>query len=126
MSDLTNTAGLPILRLNRTMWLALGIAFAAFAAFVVSPWLLAAWIVPDFSVLAGGFRIIDEHGRMRPAAIRGYNAAHVLLGPAVLALASIALGRIAIAAAALWLSHIAIDRALGYGPRDAEGEIRRG
>lgn len=126
MSDLTNTAGLPILRLNRTMWLALGIAGAAFAAFVVSPWLLAAWIVPDFSVLAGGFRIIDEHGRMHPAAIRGYNAAHVLLGPAVLALASIALGHIAIAAAALWLSHIAIDRALGYGPRDAEGEIRRG
>src|SRR5450755_2232238 len=124
MSDLTNTAGLPILRLNRTMWLALGIAFAAFAAFVVSPWLLAAWIVPDFSVLAGGFRIMDEHGRMRPAAIRGYNAAHVLLGPAVLALASIALGRIAIAAAALWLSHIAIDRALGYWPRDAHGEIR--
>jgi hypothetical protein len=126
MSDLTNTAGLPILRLNRTMWLALGIAGAAFAAFVVSPWLLAAWIVPDFSVLAGGFRIMDEHGRMRPAAIRGYNAAHVLHGPAVLALASIALGHIAIAAAALWLSHIAIDRALGYGPRDAEGEIRRG
>lgn len=126
MSDLTNTAGLPILRLNRTMWLALGIAGAAFAAFVVSPWLLAAWIVPDFSVLAGGFRIIDEHGRMRPAAIRGYNAAHTLLGPAMLALASIALGHIAIAAAALWLSHIAIDRALGYGPRDAEGEIRRG
>ena len=126
MSDLTNTAGLPILRLNRTMWLALGIAGAAFAAFVVSPWLLAAWIVPDFSVLAGGFRIVDERGRMRPAAIRGYNSAHALLGPAVLALASIALGHIAIAAAALWLSHIAIDRALGYGPRDAEGEIRRG
>jgi hypothetical protein len=126
MSDITNTAGLPLLRLNRGVWLALGIAGAVFAAFVVSPWLLAAWIVPDFSVLAGGFRIVDEQGRMRPAAICGYNAAHALLGPAVLALASIALGHIAIAAAALWLSHIAIDRALGYWPRDAHGEIRRG
>ena len=63
---------------------------------------------------------------MRPAAIRGYNAAHSLLGPAALALASIALGHIAITAAALWLSHIAIDRALGYWPRDTQGEIRRG
>ncbi len=126
MSDITHTAGLPHLRLNRTLWLGLGIAGAVVAALVVSPWLLAAWIVPDVSVLAGGFRIVDEEGRMRPAAIRGYNAAHALVGPAVLALASIALGHIAIAAAALWLSHIALDRALGYWPREAHGEIRRG
>ena len=37
MSDITNTAGLPLLCLNRAAWLTLGIAGAVFAASVVSP-----------------------------------------------------------------------------------------
>jgi hypothetical protein len=89
-----------------------------------SPWLLAAWIAPDLAILAGGFKAVDGQGRMSPAAVRGYNATHALVGPAALGLAGALGSHAVLAVAALWLSHIAIDRSLGYGLRAVDGSQR--
>ena len=52
----------------------------------------------------------------------GYNALHAAIGPLLLGLCSVAMrwpmaGSIAL----IWLAHIGIDRALGYGLKDAAG-----
>ena len=91
-----------LLVLPRAVWLVLGVAAGAAAALLASPWLLLLWLVPDLGFLGG---------------MRGYNALHVLAGPALLAAAGVVLGPLVLALAALWLCHIAIDRALGYLPR---------
>lgn len=45
-----------------------------------------------------------------------YNALHILIAPLVLLLAGALLaGPITTAVALIWIAHIAIDRALGYG-----------
>jgi len=118
------THSLPMLRLARPLWLIVGISATAAVLALGSPWLLAAWIAPDLAVLAGGIRPIDAHGRMNPAAVRAYNATHVLVGPAVLTVVGLAIWPTMLVVAALWLSHIGIDRALGYGPRAADGSQR--
>jgi hypothetical protein len=46
---------------------------------------------------------------------------HRLAGPAALAAASIWLGPEWLAGALAWAAHIAADRAVGYGLRDARG-----
>ena len=120
----TTYSRLPSLRLSRPVWLVVGTAATVAAVVLGPPWLLAAWIAPDLAVLAGGVKAVDRQGRMSPAAVRGYNASHALVGPAALGLAG-ALGSPALlAVAALWLSHIGIDRALGYGLRAADGSQR--
>jgi hypothetical protein len=102
----------------RAAWLVAGVAAAVASAVVGSPWLLAAWLAPDLGVLAGGLPLVDDAGRLRPAAARGYNATHAPWAPPVLAAVALATGSTALlAVAALWFSHIGIDRALGYGLR---------
>lgn len=122
----TRVPTLPVLRLTRAVWLGLGLLATAAAVALWSPWLLAAWMLPDVAVFAGGPRIAEDDGRMRPAAVRGYNATHVLAGPAALA----AVGELGtpelLAVSALWLSHVALDRVMGYWPRNRDGEPRRG
>ena len=45
-----------------------------------------------------------------------YNAFHILVWPALLLVAGLYSGEIlAVQVAAIWIAHIAIDRALGYG-----------
>lgn len=117
---------LPPLRLTRAAWLAVGVSALALAVALASPWILLAWLLPDLAVLAGGPRIADADGRMRPAAIRGYNATHVLAGPAAVAVVGALAAPALLAVAALWLSHLGIDRAIGYWPRDADGRPRHG
>lgn len=117
---------LPVLRLPPAVWLALGLGSGAAALLAAGPLILALWLAPDLALLAGGLRTFDSEGRLHPRAIRAYNAAHVLAGPGLLALLAVAFARGLLALAAIWLSHIAIDRALGYYPRDASGRSRSG
>jgi hypothetical protein len=79
-----------------------------------------ALVLPDIALVAGVGRGL-ERGQLHPRAVPLYNALHRLVGPALLALASIWLGTPWLAAALAWLAHIAIDRAVGYGLRDAHG-----
>ena len=97
-----------------------GAAVALAAAFAFSRsgaswWLFAALILaPDLSML---FYLAGS--RIGAAA---YNAAHVTIGPLALAAASWALGWPAgIAMALVWITHIGIDRALGYGLKYSGG-----
>ena len=55
-------------------------------------WIFTAFIVaPDLAVLLGISPGLEK-GRLHPRAIPLYNALHSLIGPALLALAAIALG----------------------------------
>ncbi len=122
--DVATYPALPVLRLARPVWLLIGAGATVAAVALSSPWILAAWITPDLALLAGGLKPIDGQGRLNPAAVRAYNASHALVGPALLGLAGVLASPAALAAAALWLSHIGIDRALGYGLRAADGSQR--
>lgn len=51
-----------------------------------------------------------------------YNTAHVIAGPALAAVTGVALGSaLALHVAVVWLFHIAVDRALGYGLKRSSG-----
>jgi hypothetical protein len=82
---------------------------ALYAIVGESWWLFAAlFLAPDLSFL---FYLAGP--RVGAAA---YNAAHLVAGPAVLGLASLALGwPLGAALALIWAAHIQFDRALGYG-----------
>lgn len=74
------------------------------------PWLLFAVLVlvPDLSML--GYLLGPRIGAA------AYNAAHMLVGPAILAVLGLAAGNDpATWIAIIWLFHVAFDRALGYG-----------
>jgi hypothetical protein len=97
-----------------------GAALFALALFlypkVNDSWLLfaALILVPDASML--GYLAGPRVGAI------AYNAAHVTLGPVALAIAGFLYPAvILIALALIWLAHIGIDRALGYGLKYATG-----
>ncbi len=95
---------------------ALFVGTTLFYAFSGSPWQAYAilFFVPDLTFLAylAGPRI--------GAAI--YNAAHVSIGPMVLAMLGLVFAEPALGSVALiWLAHIGMDRALGYGLKYATG-----
>lgn len=81
----------------------------------ISWWLFALLILaPDLSML--GYLAGPRIGAM------AYNALHVLFAPLVLALAGVLLAAPTTTAVALiWIAHIAIDRALGYGLKLSTG-----
>ena len=81
-----------------------------------APWQIYAlfFFVPDLSFLAylAGPRI--------GAVV--YNAAHVTIGPMVLAMLGLVFAEPALGSVALiWLAHIGLDRALGYGLKYGTG-----
>ncbi|TPI14973.1 DUF4260 family protein [Mesorhizobium sp. B4-1-3] len=86
---------------------ALAIVCYAMAGF--SWWLFVLLILaPDLSML--GYLAGPRVGAVT------YNALHVLIAPLVLLLAGALLaGPVTTAVALIWITHIAIDRALGYG-----------
>ena len=90
-------------------------ALAGFAESGQSWWLFVALIlVPDLSML--GYLAGSRAGAVL------YNAVHVTILPLALAVAGLAQGDLRIlAVAAVWLAHIGIDRALGYGLKYAAG-----
>ena len=90
-------------------------AFAAYAHLGGSWALFAAlMLAPDLAMLAylAGPRI----------GAAAYNLAHVEFAPLAIAAAGLALGApLAIAIALIWIAHIGMDRALGYGLKFATG-----
>ncbi|MDB5501672.1 MAG: hypothetical protein JWR89_1574 [Tardiphaga sp.] len=95
---------------------ALFIGTTLFYAFSGSPWQAYAilFFVPDLTFLAypAGPRI--------GAVV--YNAAHVTIGPMLLAMVGLIFAEPALGSIALiWLAHIGLDRALGYGLKYAAG-----
>lgn len=96
--------------LVRLEWFGLFLAALAVYARLDASWVLfaALILVPDLSMIfyAAGPRL----------GAYAYNAAHALLGPTLLLLAGLFVpAPLAVAIAMIWLAHIAIDRALGYG-----------
>jgi hypothetical protein len=75
----------------------------------VSWWLFALLILaPDLSML--GYLAGPRVGAV------AYNALHILIAPLILGIAGVLLAApITTAVALIWIAHIAIDRALGYG-----------
>lgn len=86
-------------------WLALGFA-----------------LMPDLGLIAGIEGGLQK-GQLAPRAVPIYNALHRFVGPVALALLVVAgaLPMIWLSAALGWGLHIAIDRAVGYGLRGADG-----
>ncbi|MBZ9992480.1 DUF4260 domain-containing protein [Mesorhizobium sp. BH1-1-4] len=100
----------------RFEWAILAVAAIVFyGATGVSWWLFAVLILaPDLSMLGylGGPRI----------GAFAYNALHILVAPLLLLLGGHLAGSAACSAVALiWIAHIAIDRALGYGLKLSTG-----
>jgi hypothetical protein len=86
-------------------WLALGFA-----------------LMPDLGLIAGMQRGLQK-GQLAPRAVPIYNALHRFVGPVVLAALTLAgvFPALWLSAALGWALHIAIDRAVGYGLRGADG-----
>jgi hypothetical protein len=83
-------------------------------------WLFAA--APDLTFVTAGGRGLAK-GQINPRAVPYYNAAHSLIGPTLMAVASLALSwpPVWTVGALAWAAHIGADRALGFGPRTREG-----
>ncbi|GAA3928744.1 DUF4260 family protein [Microbacterium soli] len=89
-------------------------------------------LLPDIALI-GGFDPVRP-GRLRVSHIPLYNALHrpwaglalLLLGALVTlpAIGGVEGGKLIAAAGLAWIAHIAVDRAVGYGLRDAEGAVR--
>ena len=93
----------------------LGVALAAYAQFGMGWGVFALWLLaPDLSLL--GYLAGPRVG----AAL--YNAAHSYVGPVLLlALGVLAAMPWAVAGSLIWLAHIGVDHALGYGLKYATG-----
>ncbi len=90
------------------------------------PWVAAAVMAPDVALFLGAGRGL-ERGQLHPRAVPLYNALHHPAGP--IALAALCAAGVAgpgpLAAALAWGSHIAMDRAAGYGMRTRRGHQAR-
>src|SRR5262245_13959125 len=102
---------------------ALSIAAAVAAVLLTSPWILAAWLIPDLALLGGMSREFGGQGRLAPRAVPAYNAVHALPGPVALTAAGVVLPAL-LAPGLIWLSHVLADRSLGYGLRTPDGRQR--
>jgi hypothetical protein len=105
------------------------LAYAALAATCVagivatgeSGWLaLACALAPDVALLYGAGPGLAK-GQLHPRAVGLYNALHSFAGPLIPAAAAVWLGPAWTVVALAWAAHVALDRAVGYGPRTAEG-----
>ncbi len=96
--------------LLRLEWITVFAAAIAFYAFTGGSWALFFVLImaPDLAML--GYLA----GPLIGAIV--YNAFHILVWPAILVIAGLYSGEmLAVQVAAIWIAHIAIDRALGYG-----------
>ena len=94
----------------RLEWAVVAVAAIAFYAVAGTSWWLFALLIlaPDLSMF--GYLAGPRVGAI------SYNALHILIFPVLLLLAGRFGGNaIATAIALIWIVHIAIDRALGYG-----------
>lgn len=124
------------LNVIRILWSALALVLLAFVVFegVKYGWVAVAVILaflalPDLTLVGAG------RGRIKPSRVRLYNLAHQPLVPLAIMIAGIFApipplgwglreGLELFLACLAWLLHIAVDRAAGYGLRNADGSIR--
>ncbi|MGW1989833.1 DUF4260 family protein [Embleya sp. NPDC001921] len=122
-------------RIRRGAWIALTLFLAAFAVFesvkygfATSAAALLFFVLPDLTMFIG---IKDaardgthQPGRLQPRAVPFYNALHRAWVPLIV-LVAYAVGPVVwpplFTAGLGWLTHIAMDRAAGYGLRTPEG-----
>ncbi|WP_428031243.1 DUF4260 domain-containing protein [Ancylobacter sp.] len=108
-------SGAPALILRAEGLAVFAAALVAYAAIGASWWLFAALILaPDLSML--GYLAGPKSGAHL------YNAVHSYVGPLAMGIAAHALGApLAGTLALIWLAHIGLDRALGYGLKYTAG-----
>ena len=123
------TAVDPRTALTRCAWAATAAA-TLWAAVRVDGWsasIVVFLLLPDVPLMAGGGAGL-ERGQLHPRAVPWYNATHHPLLAALAVGATAVLLRygatLPVVAALAWLSHIALDRSLGYGLRDRDGYQR--
>jgi hypothetical protein len=87
---------------------ALGLAIVAYAALGQS------WLVFALLLLAPDLVMLGYLHSPRLGAL-SYNLGHSYVAPALLARLGLAVGPLAYGLAAIWVAHIGMDRALGYG-----------
>ncbi len=109
---------------RRPLLAAGGLAALAGALWLLGPWALPLWLAPDLAFLAALGAPFDRDGRLAPRAVPAYNAAHALPGPVVLSAAGAVVGAVVLGLGLLWLSHVLLDRAMGYGLRAPDGSQR--
>ena len=103
-------AGLPLRILRAEGLVLLAAALAAYFTGLDQPW----WLVPLLLFVPDLF--MAGYARSHPAGARLYNVAHSYPAPAVLGTWALLAGEPFWQGAALvWLAHIGMDRALGYG-----------
>ena len=99
----------------------------AFDAVILTATAVGAFILPDLTFLVGVGQTV-ERGYLPVRAVPFYNAMHRFVPPLVLTtfvgvvfdpLGSV--GRVAFVGGLSWMAHVALDRAAGYGLRNADG-----
>jgi hypothetical protein len=111
---------------------ALGFAAAGLAVFAVARsgtgiWQLVLFAAaPDLALLVGMAPGLAP-GELHPRAVGLYNAVHRMWGPAALMVGALLLlhSTAWLVGGLAWLAHIAFDRSLGFGLRDAHGFQRQ-
>ncbi|WP_246691864.1 MULTISPECIES: DUF4260 domain-containing protein [unclassified Mesorhizobium] len=111
LSGQSNLPGMkPLALIIRLEW-----AVVAAVAIVFYAWSGVSWWLFGLLILAPDLSMFGYLGGPRTGAI-AYNALHILIVPVLLLLVGYLSGHaVAIAVALIWIAHIAIDRALGYG-----------
>jgi hypothetical protein len=97
-------------RLLRAEGAAVAVAAVAVYFYAEYPWwlLLVLALAPDVSFV--GFAVNERVGTA------AYNAAHTYVGPVLLgALGLLVEAELAVQIALVWIAHIGLDRAIGYG-----------
>jgi len=106
----------PLDRITRLEW-----AVVAAVALVFYAWSGVSWWLFGLLILAPDLSMFGYLGGPRIGAI-AYNALHILIVPVLLLLVGSLSGHaVASAVALIWIAHIAIDRALGYGLKLSTG-----
>jgi uncharacterized protein DUF4260 len=109
---------------SRIAVLGAGLAAQAGAVALIGPWALPLWLVPDIALLAGISREANAAGRLASRAVPLYNAVHALPGPVALVAAGALASPALLGLGLVWLSHVLVDRAAGYGLRAPDGSVR--
>jgi Domain of unknown function (DUF4260) len=80
---------------------------------------------PDLPLLLGAGKGL-ERGQLHPRAVPLYNLVHRFWGPLALGAVALALSLPAawLVGALAWATHVAVDRAVGYGLRAPDGFLR--
>ncbi|MBX3578241.1 MAG: DUF4260 domain-containing protein [Rhizobiaceae bacterium] len=95
---------------------------AVFVASIFAYWLIGgSWLLFAVLLLAPDLAMLGYLAGNRVGAL-AYNATHLLIWPVLLfCVGMLAVGGVWTELAIIWLAHIAMDRALGYGLKYATG-----